>query len=374
MTRLCPCLALSLAACGVTPPERSADGQPGPCGALATATPSLSAQPPGRVLVLTTAHAFDTSSLDYFASSAPALMEQNRIVASGDAALRNLGGEAMVINRGQPGSVLRLARDVTVKAELGLVACNAHDAALLPNGYAVVTCYDSDSLYVLDLDQDKVLCTVSLAAHADADGIPEMDRLLVVGDRLYVTLQHLDREQFYTPAAQSVLVALATSTLEVVDAYPLPCSNPFTALVELGDGRLAVGCVGDFVTLSTQNVVTYDSQTDETAVLATGATLDGSPYALRASPSGMAHALVAVPDPATPYATLEMRVVQIDAGGVTSLHDSAGFSLSGLAFDAAGRLYVGNRSTGAGAGVWIIDTDTQGPYVTGLPPLEIEGF
>lgn len=60
------------------------------------------------------------------------------------------------------------------------------------------TPWERAELVVTGLDGAR-LGSVDLAGEADADGLPEPDHLVVRGDRLYVALQRLDREQGFGP-------------------------------------------------------------------------------------------------------------------------------------------------------------------------------
>src|SRR5207245_2586303 len=73
---------------------------------------------------------------------------------------------------------------------------NPHDVAVLAPDKAYVTRYDAKELWIVD--PSAASCagflrdTVDLSPWGDADGIPEMDQMALVGDRLFVSLERLD--------------------------------------------------------------------------------------------------------------------------------------------------------------------------------------
>jgi hypothetical protein len=340
--------------------------------------PGLRLFEPGVGVALTTT--YETSSLDLFAVGAPTDVRKDVVVASGDAALRLLGHRAVILNRGDASNLMLVSSSVTVEAQLALPGCGPHDVVELADGRLLLTCYEDDATRLVNLETMTVAPGPSLAVFSDADGLPEMDQLLVIGNRIYVSLQNLDRAT-YAPTGPGLVAVITLDTLEVVDVKPgidgvqawtLPRKNPYTPLIPLNDGRLAVGCAGDMLDLDAMGIVALNPIDGSTEVLWAGSALNGAPSALRADPSGTLHALVIYPDG---WTAEEMRLLRLDAATPKVIYSAPGFNLSGLAFDELGRAYVGNRTTDATNGVWRIDPATltaEGPFVTGLPPLELE--
>src|SRR5262249_52883861 len=98
--------------------------------------------------------------------------------------------------------------------------------------------------------------TSSLAAFADADTIPEMDHLIMVGPLLFVSLQRVDRNNGFVATDSSLVAVIDTRTDQLVDCDPahdgvqailLPRTNPVTPFAFDGPGtRLYLGCVGHY--------------------------------------------------------------------------------------------------------------------------------
>ncbi|MCA9489157.1 MAG: hypothetical protein KC621_04525 [Myxococcales bacterium] len=92
-------------------------------------------------------------------------------------------------------------------------AVNVHDVARDGDSW-VVAPYDTDAIVVTDRDGTET-GRVPLAALADADGIPEVDRLVRLDGVLHATLQLLDRSDgSYRPTGPGLLVPLDLDALD----------------------------------------------------------------------------------------------------------------------------------------------------------------
>ncbi|MBI5507742.1 MAG: hypothetical protein HY903_03200 [Deltaproteobacteria bacterium] len=335
---------------------------------------------PGLGLVLTSSQTYETGSLDLFQAAAPNDSRHDTVLAAGDAALRLLTHGALILDRGIPGNVTLLDDALAVVAQVALPDCGPHDAVPLPDGRLLISCYETALMAILDPASERLSAGPDLSRFADADGNPEMDRMLLANDRIYVTLQLLDRRT-YASSGLAQIAVLDASTLTLVDARPnaiglqgleLPLANPYTGITLLGDGRLAVGCAGDWSYPASIGVAAVDPASGAASILYGGRALGGPPISMSAAPDGRLHALISFPDGMLPT---EMRLVRLDSGAATTLYRASGFNLAGLAFDAAGNVFIGNRSPDSSAGLWRIDAatgSTAGPFATGLLPVEIE--
>ncbi len=344
--------------------------EPGPAGAIAA----------GHLAVLDIAADYSASSVDLVQRDDLHELAPNRAIAGGDAALRRVFDRVVLIGRGTAGTLQLLEGAAEPRAQVALGDCNPHDVAELEGGLVLVSCYDDDTMRIVDLCAGEVRRGPSLAELADADGLPEMDQLIRVGARVYVSLQRLDRAAYYSPTGPGLLVAIDAATHEVLDldaapglqGHTLPCTNPYSDL-ELGpDGLVYVGCSGDFMTPTDAVVARVDPQSGAGEVVADALDLGGFPTGgLRVDADGAVYVLIAAPDA---FTVDEMRLVRLTSGAPDILYASPGFTLSGLAVD-GGLVYVGDRSPDSTAGLWAIDAaGRSGPYTTSLPPYEIEAF
>ncbi|MEQ1834488.1 MAG: FlgD immunoglobulin-like domain containing protein [Candidatus Eisenbacteria bacterium] len=177
---------------------------------------------------------------------------------SGDPRIRAFDGKIYVVNRGGPsniqvhdGTTYGFVRQFSVGA-----GSNPYDIAFASATHAYVTRYESADLWVVNPATGTHTGTISLAAFADADGIPEMDHLQCVGPLLFVSLQRLDRNHSYALTAYSSVAVIDMRTDTVVDCDPvapgvqpivLARKNPVTAFAfDVPRSRLYLGCAGNY--------------------------------------------------------------------------------------------------------------------------------
>ena len=334
------------------------------CACQSARPPHTAHWQPGMGLVL--ASNYESSSLDAFSLTDPPTLTQNLLVASGDAVLRVLDDHTPVLlNRGHDSNLLALNHDFSIAAQVSLPLCGPHDVVRLDSGEWLLTCYERSVLMVVG---DSIR-EIDLSALNDADGVAELDAMARLGDKIYVSVQNLDRRNGWVPSRPGRLVVLSQD-LAVQSVIDLPCLNPFTRLASTNDA-LFVGCAGNFKAPGQAALVQI--QNDQATLLADENTLGGQPLELRAANDRL-FMIVAQPDPHQPLRTSQSTVVERNAEGFVQRAAVPGFSLGGLAADAL-HVYFGNRTATDTAGLWSFDrlrTSADGPYPTSLPPLGID--
>ncbi len=181
-----------------------------------------------------------------------------------DAVARAWDGKIYVINRLSADNIQALdpasGYETLWQCSVGN-GSNPHDIAFLSADKAYVSLYGETDLLIIDPSTTSdcsgfVRGRISLAEFADDDGIPEMDQLAIVGGRLYVSLQRLDRNSGFAVTDRSLLAVIDTATDTVVDvdtstperdAIVLTGTNPFSELIVDDDaGKIMVAEVGSF--------------------------------------------------------------------------------------------------------------------------------
>lgn len=175
-----------------------------------------------------------------------------------DASMRWYDGRLYVVNRlgGDNVQVIDPATNATVKQFSVGNGSNPHDIAFASPTHAYVTRFDDTDLWIVNPVSGAHTGTIHLAGFADADGNPEMDRMMMVGPLLFVSLERIDRNNGYGPADTALVAVIDTRADTLVDcnparpgvqAIPLQLRNPFTAFqYDPVARRLLIGCVGFF--------------------------------------------------------------------------------------------------------------------------------
>jgi hypothetical protein len=173
-----------------------------------------------------------------------------------DAVVRAAGGRVYVVNRflGDNLQVLDPGRGFTTVLQCSTgPGSNPHDVAIVGPHKGYVTRYDERELWIVDPGAPScagfLRGTIDLAPYGDADGLPEMDQMTLVGDRLFVSVERLDRSRQFMPAGRSRLVVIDTTADAVVGTVELSGANAFSetsGLVrEPGTAKLVIAEAGD---------------------------------------------------------------------------------------------------------------------------------
>lgn len=221
--------------------------------AVAAATPSGAA--PAKAFVFGTD--FITGSLS--AVDLPARTNHCDVASpASDAALRYYDGRLYVVNR-FGGDNVQVVNPSTygnvIQFSVGN-GSNPHDIAFASPTRAYVTRYESPDLWIVNPQTGAFLGAIGLGAYADHDGIPEMDRMVVVGPLLFISLERIDRPAGYQPDDTAYVAVVDTRADTLVDcdatlagkqAIKLQLTNPVTTFqFDASTSRLMIGCAGAY--------------------------------------------------------------------------------------------------------------------------------
>ena len=216
---------------------------------------------------------FQTGSFAVFPVLQPDAVARNVERIHSDAVARAHDGLVYVVNRlgGDNIQAIDPATGYATRWQCSVDnGSNPHDIAFAAPNKAYVTRYERATLLVVDPTTGPdcagfVRGTVDLAAFADGDGLPEMDQAVVIGDRLYVTLQRLDRRNFFRPTDRSLIAVVDVATDSVVGSIALTGTNPFAESAGLTPdpltGKLTLTEVGEFGTLGDGGLERVDPAT-----------------------------------------------------------------------------------------------------------------
>jgi hypothetical protein len=353
---------------------------------VVAATSAPAARRP-RALVVTTD--FETGQLATVGIEPPRRARTLRTDVFSDAVVRVTGGLAVVLNRFLADNVQILSPRLRTKLQCGTGAgSNPHDIVITTaaggarKGY--VTRYGGRDLWVVDPAVRRCrrfhTGSIDLGAFADADGLPEMDQMALVGSRLFVTLQRLDRDHGFVPTAYSALAVIDTATDAVVgEPIRLAGRNAFGDASgiarEPGGSRLAISTPGDIFTVGDGGIQWVDTETltaDAGGFFVTEDDLDGNVTDFVLVSATKAYAIVQARD-------LRNRLVTFDpsapAGSVRVLFARDAF-LPDIALAPDGLLWLADESQPNGIRILDPATDTfvtSAPIDVGLPPFSL-GF
>ena len=322
---------------------------------------------------------YQSGTLDAFDVLCPDNPKKQIIVSSGDAVLANWSEGIAIINRGNTSYLQFIDSQFNLVKEVGLEQCNAHDMVEVDTKKFLVTCYDSAFISFLDLETGTAQPWLDLSAFADEDGIPEMDRVLLIDSNLYISLQMLDRTDQYKATQAGKLLSFNLENFTEnpspesvsLESHDLACQNPYTRIFPYQTNSLILGCVGNWTDKETMGLVTFDLQSKESTLIYSGSDLGGPVHALDVPLSNTILTITSVIG-ANVWDIEEMSLLQIN-GSIDTIYTYTGFNLAGLAGQ-ENVLFFGNRSTTQNAGLWTYDASTQGtdgPFATTLPPHDI---
>jgi hypothetical protein len=297
-----------------------------------------------------------------------------------DARVRWYNGRVYVVNRFGADNI-----EVLDGTTFGLVkqfsvgnGSNPYDIAFASPTHAYVTRYETSDLWVVNPATGSHDGTISLAGLADADGIPEMDRMIVVGPLLFVSLQRVDRNNGFAPTDSSLVAVIDTRTDQLVDcdaAHPgvqgilLPRANPVTPFVfDAPRTRLYLGCAGRYGVPDGGIVRVDPASLVADGVAAPEDSLGGDVLDIAFADDARAYAIVS--DAA--FNTSLVRWSPVTGRRLDTLYSPGGFSLADAELTPSGsELWVCNSSFGS-PGIRIFSTSTQaqigGPIACTLPP------
>ena len=344
---------------------------------------TCSRAPRPRAVVVTTD--FETGLLATVGVPPPHRVTHPTTPIHSDAVVRVAGDRVYIVNRflGDNLQVLDPRRGLATLLQCSTgPGSNPHDVAVLAPDKAYVTRYDAKELWVVDPSAAScaafLRATVDLSPWGDADGLPEMDQMALVGDRLFVSLERLDRARGFAPSGRSRLAVIDTETDAVTAAVDLSGANAFgdaSGLVrEPGTGKLVIAEAGNVLKKGDgglERVDPYTLQADG-AFFVDENQLGGNvlDFVLLSATKGYA---------VLQDASLQNRLVDFDPTGARAPRTvySRQAYLPDIALGPDGLLWLADQGL-PDPGIRLFDTTTDrpvlhGPLNVGLPPFSI-GF
>jgi hypothetical protein len=258
-----------------------------------------------------------------------------------------------------------------------------HDIVVVSRTRAFVSRYNDTAIWVVDPSQGRRIGVIDLGWAADGDGIPEMDHMVRVGNRVFVSVQRLDRNNGWVPVGDSYLVVFDAATRAFIDADPgtagvqplrLTGANPYSELVVNPEtGQVCVSTVG---VLGVPDGGGLEG-IDPVSLSSNGFLLEGSDVAGDITDAVLIdedRGAVIVTD-----ASFNNLILGFDLSApadIDTIYAPGSFALQDAELSPDGLLFLTDRSPLA-PGIRVFRSDTwsevtSSPIDVGLPPFDIE--
>jgi len=344
---------------------------------------------------------------DYFGSSFsvinmanPGSVEKDIADTNGDDEVRYYNGKVYVLNRFSHDliEVFDATNNFNKILEFSTgTGSNPQDIAFISENKAYVSCYDKTDLLIVNPTTGEHLGSINLSSYADEDGFPEMHKMVEFKffdfSRVYLNIQRLDRDNWYTPTDKSYILEIDGDRDEVIRAIQLTGLNPSTAPI-LDGIHIIVGESGSWFLydggIERINIFTNEAEgffiTEEELG---GNIVDFDIYKKYTGLMGYFYYMIEkylgfTLIPRVAYAVVSdnmfnTSLVSFDLSGKTppeEIYTTAGYQLSDLAINDNGKLYLSDRTPGS-QGIRIFNAksgaqETSEPIEVGAyPPVHI---
>jgi len=158
-----------------------------------------------------------------------------------DAVARFFDGKVFIINRLNKDTIQilnpNLANTTETEYSVGQ-GTNPQDIVFVNNRKAYVSRYNSTSILIIQPYTGQTLGEIDLSIYSEStsaggtiDGKPEMSWMVKYGDRVFITLQRLDRNSplgFLPPSGKSFLLEINTNDDTISNTFEFQSANPFS--------------------------------------------------------------------------------------------------------------------------------------------------
>jgi hypothetical protein len=335
-------------------------------------------------------HAFVSTSSFEEGSFATVTLDEPRAVTPStpqrrifrDAVVRGFGDLIYVVNRLYADNIQVLDPADGLRTRLQCSTgngTNPHDIVLVSPHKAYVTLFEKRELLIVDPSAPRdcsgfIRGRIDLSSLADPDGIPDMDQMAVVGDRLYVSLQRLDiNSVLRLPAMNGAVAVIDLTTDQLVGGIALTGQNPFGATkgLTVRDGSLWIAEAGEFNVFD-GGLERVDLRSGTASgFIATETDLGGDITDFVLVDDHRAYAVISRPGFTNALVSFDPRSGQL----LATHHTSSGYTLFDIELNDRGELYLADRTRRA-PGIRVFRAADGAPLTggvldLGLPPFEI---
>jgi hypothetical protein len=339
--------------------------------------------PPDYAFVTTTD--FSTGSAAIVSADTTLQRRCNLASVHSDAVARFFDGRIYVLNRDGADNVQVLepaAGFATLKQFTVGNGSDPHDIAFVSRSRAFVTRYNEDQMWIVDANQGRRSGLIDFGWIADADGIPEMDHMVRVGNLIFVSIQRLDRNgTLWPPVGDSYVVVFDAYTEQFIDTdagtpglqpIKLNTTNPFGEMVFNASSLTIWVPTSGVFGVNDGGIEVVDPATFQTDLVLTEAQLGGDISDVVPIDENRGVAIIS-------DASFNTLLVGFDLSApstIDTLYAPGGFVLQDAELSRDKRIFVGDRTV-VRPGIRVFDATTwtqitNTPIDVCLPPADIE--
>ena len=273
-----------------------------------------------------------------------------------DATARAIGGDVFVVNRLGSDSIQKLDPSdgfaTVYQCSTGL-GSNPQDIVIASEDKGYVSVLEQPELLIIDPTpqscaslEDFVIGDIDLSSIADADGNPDMWRMFLRGNRLYVAVQRLDiNSPFREPADNGAIAVIDIGTDTLIGTIELSAENPFgtTKGLTVRGNDLYISEVGQFG-VNDGGIERVDLTTRRaTGFVITEESAGGDIVDFLIVSDELAYAIVSKSDFTTALVTFSPASGDVGA----TILQADGFDYSDIELNDRGEIYLADRNAGA---------------------------
>ncbi len=288
----------------------------------------------------------------------------------GDAVARAYQGLVYIVNRFGADNIQALdpANGYATLRQFSTGAgSNPHDIAFASASKAYITRYETAKIWIVNPQTGAKTGTIDLTAYSDSDGTPEASQMIIEGGKLFVAIQKLDRNTaLWNPTGDSRVLVIDMATDKIIASIKLPFQNPAGPFTRMPGGKIAIACIGY-----------YQTQDGGVAIIDTGALTASAASVTEAKLGGDINSVIMISETTgfavisdTSFTTILKRF-DFSTNSASTLYQSAGFNLFGMAVNGTELWISDNTATSPGIRIFDINSGSQtttNPINVGLPP------
>lgn len=173
---------------------------------------------------------------------------------------------------------------------------NPHDLVFLNSEKAYLIRYEKTKVWIINpsatTQADFKIGELNLSSYGDQDGIPEMSKAVIVNEKLFITMQRLNRDDNYTRNTAYIAVFNTSTDTEIntkvpnadnVKGIPLPIKNPDAIQYNTENNTIYIQGVGGYPGFGTPGeysggIATLNPETYTTSMMIDDGDDDNHPY------------------------------------------------------------------------------------------------